>query len=254
VRLTVGSLFSGIGGFDLGFERAGFEIKWQVEIDPFCRRVLEKHWPSVRRLDDVRRIHGYDGNDAGPCPYCVEPVDVLCAGFPCQDISSSNKHKIGIEGEQSGLFSEVVRVVRGLRPTYVVLENVADLLVRGLDVVLGELAEIGYDAEWECLPAAAFGLPQRRFRVVIVAYAHGWRREIGSERVQAGPLSLGRLDRDGLVQAELAAAEAAGRIRGMDAGLPGTVDRVRALGNSVSPIVAQWIAERIKEAEGVTVA
>ena len=252
--MTVGSLFAGIGGFDLGFERAGFEIKWQVEIDPFCRRVLEKHWPHVRRYEDVRDVHdGYPcpNGESFACHSCLEPVDVLCAGFPCQDISSSNKHKKGIHGDRSGLFRHVIRLAGELRPRFIVLENVADLLVRGLGVVLGELATIGYDAEWECLPAAAFGLPQRRWRVFVVAYPDSRRRQVGSQRLEGGPLSRGRLDGDGLVQAEHAAAEAAGRIRGMDAGLPLTVDRVRALGNSVSPVVAQWIAERILEAEGV---
>jgi DNA-cytosine methyltransferase len=165
VRLTVGSLFSGIGGFDLGFQRAGFEIKWQVEIDPFCRRVLEKHWPGVKRYSDVRHLHA------------PEPawVDVVCGGFPCQDISDAGK-RAGIDGERSGLWAEFARLIRELEPRYIVVENVAALLGRGLSRVLGDLAESGYDAEWDCLPASAVGAPHRRDRIWIVAYADSRRR------------------------------------------------------------------------------
>jgi DNA (cytosine-5)-methyltransferase 1 len=237
MSLTVGSLFAGIGGFDLGLERAGMTVKWQVEIDPFCRRVLKKHWPDVRCYEDVRTV----GDD-------LEYVDVLCAGFPCQDVSSSGD-KRGLDGERSGLFFEVVRLVRLLRPGCVLLENVADLLVRGMGRVLGELAALGYDAEWECLPAAAFGLPQPRWRVLIVAYPRRGRCEVGGKWFARGPFASARIDGDGLAAAKHAAAEAAGRVRGMDAGIPGTVDRVTALGNSISPVVAEWIGRRILDAE-----
>jgi len=157
-RPTVGSLFAGIGGFDLGLERAGMEIKWQVEIDPFCRAVLAKHWPDVRRYEDVRTV----GAELGY-------VDVICGGFPCQDISTAGKGA-GLAGERSGLWSEYLRLICHLRPRYVVVENVAALLARGMGTVLGDLAEGGYDAEWDCLPAVAFGAPHRRDRVWIVAY------------------------------------------------------------------------------------
>lgn len=152
-RLTVGSLFSGIGGFDLGFARAGFEIAWQVEIDPFCRAVLEKHWPTVRRYEDVRTV----GSE-------LERVDVLCGGFPCQDISVAGRGA-GIDGARSGLWSHFARLIGELRPAYVVVENVTALLTRGLGRVLGDLAARGYDAEWDCLPASAFGANHRRDRI-----------------------------------------------------------------------------------------
>ncbi len=157
-QLTFGSLFAGIGGFDLGFERSGMRCKWQVEIDEFATRVLAKHWPNVRRWPDVRTWPQPD----------TERVDVICGGFPCQDISYAGLGA-GLSGERSGLFFEVVRVVRQLRPQIVVLENVASLLTRGLDVVLGTLAQIGYDAEWDCIPAAAVGAPHIRDRVFIIA-------------------------------------------------------------------------------------
>ncbi len=156
--LTVGSLFAGIGGFDLGLERTGgFQIKWQVEIDEYCRRVLAKHWPHVQRYGDIREV-----TDA-------EPVDVLCGGFPCQDISNAG-NRAGIDGERSGLWSEYVRIIRLVRPRYVIVENVAALLGRGMGRVLGDLSESGYDAEWDVISAAAVGAPHLRERVWIIAY------------------------------------------------------------------------------------
>ncbi len=237
--MTVGSLFAGIGGFDLAAERVGWEVKWQVEIDPFCRRVLEKHWPQVRRYEDVRTVGAEQ----------LEPVDLVCGGFPCQDISSNNQYKRGLSGAKSGLFTEVVRLVGELRPRYVLLENVADLLVRGMGAVLGELAAVGYDAEWDCVPAAVFGLPQPRWRVFIVAYPCRGGCETSNERLASGPLAGIRIDRDGLVAAEHAAASGAARVCGMDDGFPDRMDRVGACGNAVAPQIAEWIFSRIQAAE-----
>jgi DNA (cytosine-5)-methyltransferase 1 len=157
LEITFGSLFAGIGGFDLGFERAGMVCKWQVEINDYANRVLAKHWPHVHRERDIRTAGRHN----------LEPVDVICGGFPCQDISYAGQGA-GLDGERSGLFFEAVRVVRELRPRIVVLENVAALLTRGLDRVLGTLAEIGYDAEWHCIPAAAVGAPHIRDRVFVI--------------------------------------------------------------------------------------
>ena len=134
------------------------ECRWQVEIDEYATRVLEKHWPNVRRHDDVRTWPQDD----------TERVDVICGGFPCQDISYAGQGA-GLEGERSELFFEAIRVVRQLRPKYVMLENVAALLTRGLDRVLGELGQIGYDAEWHCIPAASVGAPHIRDRVFVIA-------------------------------------------------------------------------------------
>jgi DNA (cytosine-5)-methyltransferase 1 len=162
VTLTVGSLFSGIGGFELGLERAGMRVLWQAETDPYASAVLAKHWPGVRNHGDVRNVR------AG----AVEPVDVICGGFPCQDISNAGK-RAGIDGERSGLWSEYARIVGELRPRYVIVENVAALLGRGIERVLGDLAALGFDAEWHCIPASAVGAPHRRDRVWIIAYARG---------------------------------------------------------------------------------
>jgi len=167
--LTVGSLFSGIGGLDLGLEWAGFETAWFCEIEPFPQQVLEKHWPGVPIYNDVREITA--GN--------VRPVDVIAGGFPCQDISWAGRGR-GIdydlseqEGTRSGLWWEMWRVIRDLRPRYVIAENVPALTHRGLDIVLGSLAQIGYDAEWQTVSAAGVGAPHIRERVFIVAYPRG---------------------------------------------------------------------------------
>ncbi len=160
MTLTFGSLFAGIGGMDLGFERAGLQCKWQVEIDPYCQKVLAKHWPNVTRWDDVKTFPPESGD---------WNVDIICGGFPCQDISFAGRGA-GLDGERSGLFFEVIRVAEQLQPRMLVLENVAALLNRGLDRVLGALAEIGFDAEWHCIPAAAVGAPHIRDRVFLLAY------------------------------------------------------------------------------------
>ena len=132
--MTHGSLFSGIGGFDLGFQRAGIETLWQVEIDGYCRRVLARHFPGAERYEDVRSCGVRN----------LRAVDVISGGFPCQDIS--NGKRAGIDGERSGPWSEYARIIRELRPRYVVVENVAALLGRGMERVLGDLAACGYDA------------------------------------------------------------------------------------------------------------
>jgi DNA (cytosine-5)-methyltransferase 1 len=230
-----GSLFSGIGGFDLGLERAGMECAWQVEIDEFCRKVLAKHWPDVPKYGDVRDVGAHN----------LEPVDLICGGFPCQPVSSSGKRLA--QDDERWLWPEFARVVRELRPDIIVLENVADLLHRGFGDVLGDLATLGYDAEWDVLPACALGSPQRRERVFVVAYADGGRLKVGPQCNGARPFLGGRPDGDGLVQAQHRAQEATSRIRGMDDGLPGTVDRLRALGNAVVPQVAEWIGQRIMD-------
>ncbi len=164
--LTVGSLFSGIGGIDLGLERAGMQVVFQVEVDPYARSVLNKHWPSVPRFRDVRSVSAWN----------LPPCDVLAGGFPCQDLSYAGKGA-GITGARSGLWREFARLIRELRPRYVLVENVPALLGRGIDVVLGDLAACGYDAEWQCISAASVGAPHIRDRVWIVADANGQRCE-----------------------------------------------------------------------------
>ncbi len=163
-KLRVLDLFSGIGGFSLGLERTGgFETVAFCEIEAFPRKVLAKHWPNVPCYPDVRELTAERLAADGIA------VDVICGGFPCQDISAAGKGA-GLAGERSGLFYEVARLVGELGPQYVILENVSALLYRGLDAVLGALAEIGYDAEWHCIPASAIGAPHRRDRIWVIAY------------------------------------------------------------------------------------
>ena len=157
-------LFSGVGAFSLGLERSGgFKTAAFCEIDPFCRAVLDRHWPEVPKYDDVRSLTAERLAADGIV------VDAICGGFPCQDISAAGKGA-GIAGERSGLWTEFARIIGELRPGYVIVENVSALLGRGLDVVLGDLAALGFDAEWHCVPASAIGAPHRRDRIWIVAY------------------------------------------------------------------------------------
>ena len=159
--LTFGSLFAGIGGFDLGLERAGMACKWQVEIDDYATHILEKHWPNVARYRDVRECGAAN----------LEPVDVVCGGFPCQDVSVAGK-RAGLAGERSGLWYEFHRILAELKPRWVVIENVPGLLSsnRGRDfaAILRGLAGLGYLSAWRVLDAQYFGVPQRRRRVFLV--------------------------------------------------------------------------------------
>jgi len=168
-------LFSGIGGFSLGLERSGaFKTVAFCEIDTFPRKVLAKHWPNVPIYGDIRELTAERLAADGIA------VDAICGGFPCQDISHAGK-RAGIEGERSGLWFEYARLIGELRPRYVFVENVSALLNRGIDRVLGDLAALGYDAEWHCIPASAVGAPHRRDRIWIVAYpGHGSGRPIGA--------------------------------------------------------------------------
>jgi DNA (cytosine-5)-methyltransferase 1 len=159
--MTVGSVFTGIGGLDLGFERAGFDVRWMVERDPFCRAVLAKHWPGVPVYPDARMSVG-DWRR-------VEPVDVIIGGFPCQDVSSAGLRR-GLTGDRSGLWWCLRRAARVVRPRYLVVENVTGLLARGVDTVFGSLARLGFDAEWATIRASDIQAPHRRARVFIVAY------------------------------------------------------------------------------------
>jgi DNA (cytosine-5)-methyltransferase 1 len=233
---TVGSLFSGIGGFDLGLERAGFEIKWQVELDEYARRVLAKHWPNVSRYSDIRSVDFAT----------VEPVDVLCGGFPCQDLSFAGK-RAGIDGERSGLWAEYVRAIRTLRPRFVLVENVPGLLTNAyLGRVLGDLASCGFNAQWDCLPASAFSAPHRRDRVWIVAYPDSDgqpNRNFITRRVReenTPQLWLSR--RTTPLRSWL--TDQCGLSNNVD-GLSEQVDSIRALGNAIVPQIAEALGRMI---------
>jgi DNA (cytosine-5)-methyltransferase 1 len=229
-------LFSGIGGFSLGLERSGLcETVAFCEIEEYPRRVLAKHWPGVPIYDDIRAL------DGGTCGH----IDIITAGFPCQDISLSGRGE-GIAGPRSGLWSEVARLVGELRPSFVILENSPALLVRGFDVVLSDLASLGYDAEWHCIPAAYVGAAHLRDRLWIVAYP-----------MQVGGLAapVRRLDWTILYQAEWPEiADATGRhaswppepgVSRVANGVPNIVDRRECLGNAVVPQIPELIGRAI---------
>jgi DNA (cytosine-5)-methyltransferase 1 len=169
---TFGSLFAGIGGIDLGLERAGWECRFQVEWDAYCQRVLAKHWPDVPRYGDITAV-----NWSG-----VERVDLLAGGFPCQPFSLAGQRRG--KSDDRWLWPAFADAIRALRPCYVLVENVPGLLAGhgGMGSVLGDLADLGYDAEWDSVPAAAVGAPHLRYRVWIVAYSRGDRRDRGTER------------------------------------------------------------------------
>ena len=251
-KLRVLDLFSGIGGFSLGLERTGgFETVAFCEIDPFCRRVLARHWPNVKRYEDVRKLTSdvlaRDG---------IDRVDVITGGFPCQDISVAGKQRGMGEGTRSGLWSEIVRLIGELRPRYVIVENVAALLAgpsekRGgwFGRILGDLAECGYNAEWENIPASALGAPHRRERVWIVAYpvqgvcknsilSHQHYVPVIPDWEGTGEIySLFRRGRGGPVSDRRSLRD--------DAGFPAQVDRIAACGNAVVPQIPELIGNAI---------
>jgi len=244
MKLRVLDLFSGIGGFSLGLERAGgFETVAFCEIEEFPRRILRKHWPSVPIFEDVTKLKGED----------VGTVDVICGGFPCQDISTSGSGE-GIDGARSGLWSEMARLAGELRPRYVIVENSPNLLAGGrgkwFGRVLGDLAALGYDAEWHVIPASATGAPHRRERVWIIAYPSC----IGQS--QQGQLL------DAIRPAPDAYREASGLVHAVQANaLPFVCDRhdgvprkmaehgLGALGNAVVPAIPEAIGRAILHAE-----
>jgi len=244
-------LFSGIGGIELGFERAGgFETAWFVECEPYAQAVLKKHWSNVPIYGDIRKI------DFTTLPN----VDILTGGFPCQDISNAGKRK-GITGERSGLWKEYLRAICEVRPKTVFVENVAALVNRGLDVVLRDLAQAGYDAEWDCLSAADIGAPHKRQRFFLIAYPGS---SLGNNRMDFNikheiqrnkEWSATQNIRQGngwkrwLIQVN---KDVGGKISksdffGMDDGISEELDRIKCLGNAVVPQCAEVFAEIIKE-------
>jgi DNA (cytosine-5)-methyltransferase 1 len=236
--MNVLDLFSGIGGFSLGLERAGMRTVAFCEVDPFCRQVLARHWPGVPCYDDVRSLTADRLLADGIAP------DVICGGFPCQDISLAGAGA-GIDGDRSGLWREYARLIGELRPRYVIVENVTALLGRGLGKVLGDLAALGFDAEWDCLPASYVGARQLRDRVWIVAYPErdglqGWPTVTAAwcEKSRAEQLA-------GLVQPCSWPTVSSARDRGTGHGIPRGIHRNKQLGNAVNPQVVELLGNAI---------
>lgn len=242
--MKVLDLFSGIGGFSLGLERAGMQTVAFCEIDPFCRRVLAKHWPGVPIFEDVRTLRGSD----------VEAVDVICGGFPCQDVSIANVAGAGLDGERSGLWFEYARLIGEIRPRFVLVENVAELLGRGMGEVLGPLAALGYDAEWRMLRGLDVGLPFIGERIWIVATPECQGREGRFQYLS--PLGFeGTPSTERRHQAIRARGELEAHFLGLrgDDGLSVTMERRRlhGLGNAVTPQIPEAIGRAIMNAEAI---
>lgn len=238
-KLRVLDLFSGIGGFSLGLERTGgFETVAFCEIEEFPRRVLAKHWPDVPCYRDVRGLSAQALEHAGIWPDCI------VGGFPCQDISLAGLGA-GISGQRSGLWSEFFRLIREIRPCFVIVENVAALLGRGLGDVLSDLASIRYDAEWHCIPASYVGARQLRDRIWIVAYPERDRIQ-RRQTITAAWCEKSREEQlAGLVQPCAWPTISGSRSRGTGHGIPDGIHRNKGLGNAVVPQIPELIGRAI---------
>ncbi len=241
--MNVLDLFSGIGGFSLGLERAGMRTVAFCEIEPKARKVLAKHWPGVPIFDDVRTIDHAGSN-----------ARVICGGFPCQDVSNANAvwgECAGLAGERSGLWRELLRAIRMVRPDFAIVENVAALLGRGLGEVLGDLASIGYDAEWCCIRASDIGAPHARDRIYIVAYpigSRGPRLVTSTDFSAAGSWGLrSQADMQSIIDAPFERGHSWPEplVRRVDDGIPGRVDRLHGIGNAVVPQIPEIIGRAI---------
>lgn len=252
--MTHGSLFSGIEGFGEGAERAGdIETIFHVEQNTFCHDIIRK-FSNAPIYSDIRTFDG--------TPYRGK-VNILSGGFPCQDISKSGKG-IGITGSKSGLWSHFARIIAEARPNWVLIENSSNLARKGLERVLFDLAQVGYDAEWEHLHAAAFGMPHERERLFIIAYsnASGWAKFLRSyptsifrETEQTGPWQKG-CESDAGIDPVLQFSERMGQpaLFGVGDGVfkrSHLMPRLAALGNAVSPVIAEYLFHCIKFAQNV---
>ena len=237
--MTFGSLFSGCGGLDLGLVNAGMECLWHCEIEEYQSKVLERLFPNKRNYGDVSKINWDE----------IEKPDMLCGGFPCQDISQSSATKTGLDGERSGLWAEYERAIRILRPRIVLVENVDALRTNGLGRVLRDLSLLRYDAQWSTLSSCTVGSTHMRWRMFIVAYSNQ----------KHGRTWLGNFKRNILRQAQSEGFDRATRVKerilsasGVDQssdGVPHRRNRVGALGNAVDVKAAELIGRTIIQTE-----
>lgn len=226
MSITVGSLFSGIGGLDLGLERAGMTVIWQSEINPFASAVLAKHWPQTPNLGDITTIDWTR----------VERPDLICGGYPCPAFSQAARGR----NVAPNMWPWMRRAIEQLRPQYVLIENVAAHLGRGFPDVLADLDALGFDAAWSTLTACSMGAPHMRKRLYCVAYPHGNMQpafpvygEVAGVPADAGAV------RDGWHPTPVGV--------GTDDGLPHRLERLRALGNAVVPRLAELVGQMIVE-------
>lgn len=258
-KLRTISLFSGIGGLDLGLTNTGhFDVVAHSEIDPYACKVLKNNFPDVPNLGDITKVSFLTLEQT------LGKVDVIAGGFPCQSVSVGNKSytKISDTSEKSGLWSEFARAIKELQPNYVIIENVRGLTKRGLDTVLSDLASLGYDAIWTCVPAAAVGAGHIRWRLFILAYSNSerfqeqWRKSPTYAKyptIERGgaiyrSLGLSIADRAEAYSDLWKAEPGVGR---MADGISSRVDRLKCLGNAVVPQVAETIGYALKNHENL---
>jgi DNA (cytosine-5)-methyltransferase 1 len=247
MTIMFGSLFAGIGGFDLGLERAGMKCAWQVELGDYATRILENHWPHVTRHRDVRECGQHN----------LEPVDLICGGFPCQPHSFAGMRK-GSDDERD-LWEEFARIIRELEPRWVLAENVPGILStesgRYFGRILRDLAALGYDVEWECIPASVVGAPHRRERIWIFATKRmvpdadrfGCQGSLYREVQRFAEMS--RQPAGGASQWADGWPVSAPKICGVADGIPDRIHQLTCLGNAVVPQVVEVIGKAImKEA------
>lgn len=250
-KLKVLDLFAGIGGFSLGLEKTNlYETSAFCEWDEAARKVLKKHWPKVHIFGDIKNVVGYEGyasevyykSGARGGLYDLilsRKVDILTGGFPCQDISNSGSKK-GLEGERSGYWFEYLRLISEIKPKGIIIENVSALRTRGLETVLQGLNQVGYDAEWHCIPASATGAPHERDRLFIIAYStrfgfkKPWRclQSISSKTLEYREAS-------GIVDAFQ--RKSLPYVCGRHDGISKPMDRLKQLGNSVCPVIVEQL-------------
>jgi DNA (cytosine-5)-methyltransferase 1 len=234
-------LFSGIGGLDLGLERAGLKVIWQSEIDPYCCKVLKKHWPEVPNHGDITTIKWAT----------VQRPDVICGGYPCQPFSVVGKRH-GAKDHRH-LWPFMFNAIRDLRPKYAILENVRGHLSLGFGTVLGDLASIGFNAEWRVLRATDVGAPHRRERVFVVAYSDGLKLANDNNGAQHADASKQRAKVFGTLSASIGIARTNGhwlrepRVARVANGVSNRVDRLRGLGNAVVPQIGELLGRCIND-------
>ncbi len=235
--ITFGSLFAGIGGFDLGLERAGMVCKWQVEKDEFCQKVLTKHWSNVPKFGDIKNVTKKE----------LEPVDLICGGFPCQPFSQAGKQRGKTDDRY--LWPEMLRVIRELSPRWIIGENVAGFINMELENAFIDLEAEGYKVEAFVLPACAVGAIHRRNRIWIMAYSkcnsfQGRKTSRPQGEKEARNEQLARL-----LQPCIRPSLSVARTYRSDNGIPNRVDRNRSLGNAVVPQIPEILGRVIMDIE-----
>ena len=232
---------------DFGLELAGMEIVGQVEIDDYCQKILKLRWPDVPKWTDISEFSWKVAIQQ------VGEVDLISGGFPCQDISSVNTSGKGLDGDSSGLWWQMFRLIREVRPSYCLIENVRGLIQRGMGDVLGALAGAGYDCEWSLLRASDFGAPHQRERIFIVAYSQSKSRFKAGKSVMSNRERIKARSCDSLMDwrqmASLDWKMAETYFDGKIDGTPDRLERTRLLGNGQVVQVVEWIGKRILEYE-----